>query len=334
MRWTISLWGLWVWAQEWCQYESPARGLVQWRLFHLLPEGRGEVVAQSLMHLLLEDSIVRYVRYVHHLKLTYGRVGPWMIMDGEATTEGSFAFFHALGKAVERFALLLQRAPGLPPLREGLWGEVAARTLWRDTLSIASVLACSRFFHEVWLGGRVRMVLWGRLGHTIRKALPFIGQDTTALAYPWPTSPLTAQALPAQAPMTFYTRWYVRRKSWTTLLALWAYLKQLETYLCEDRQLSCQFIWSPTPEGMELWIYTSLPYATAQALEKYLHHSKKSMFSSVTGRFQAWQRESQNQYLLGHWSCVWGLPTYTEPSPQAIQRASREVKGFFSPVSP
>jgi hypothetical protein len=166
-----------------------------------------------------------------------------MVLDGEATEEGAYAFFHALRGAMDRFPQLLQSYVGLPGREGEDWSQVAARLLWRDTLESPTALRLSQFFYEVWLGGKVQGVYWGRQGGHLRRFLPFVGQDSLAVweSYPWPEAPLSAQALPAQGAMVFYTRWGVPTRSWASLLALWAHLKGLEAYLCEEKQLVCQF---------------------------------------------------------------------------------------------
>ncbi len=335
MRWLfLSGLGVLGWAQGWCFQVPPTRGLTQWRLYHLLPGGRGEAIARAVLHLLLEDSVVRYVRYVYHVQLRYSRQGAWIVLDGEATEEGAYAFFHALRGAMDRFPQLLQAYRG-QVMEAGEWPQVSARRLWGDTLHLPSALQVSQFFYEVWLGGRIKVVYWGRQGSMIRRLFPFFGQDTLAEkgAYPWPEAPLKVQALPAQEPMVFYSRWAVSEPSWASLLALWAYLKKLEAYLCEEKQLSCQFFWSPTPVGMEVWIYTSLPYATAQALENFMARPKKPDSTPMYGRFWAWQREVLAQYLLGQWTCLWCLGKYQEPATRQIQQAMGKIQGLFYPVS-
>jgi len=335
MRWLL-LSGLWAvgWAQGWCFQPPSTTGLAQWRMYHLLPDGRGEAIAQAVFRLLLEDSVVRYVRYVYHVQVRYYRQGGWMVLDGEATEEGAYAFFHALRGAVDRFPQVLQNYQGRE-IEAGEWPQVAARWLWRDTLDRPTALQVSQFYYEVWLGGQVKVVYWGRQGGLIRRLFPFFGQDTLKdkTAYPWPGAPSGVQALPAQEPIVFYSRWSVSEPSWASLLALWAYLKKLETYLCEEKQLSCQFFWSPTPMGMEVWIYTSLPYATAQALESFLAQRQKPGTTPIYGRFIAWQREAAAQYLLGQWLCLWRLGKYQEPPPKQIQQAYGKIRGTFWPVS-
>lgn len=327
--------GALVWAQSWCFQPPTIKGLAQWRLYHLLPGGTGEATARNVLRLLLEDSVVRYVCYVYHVQLRYGRQGAWMVLDGEATEEGAYAFFHALRGAMDRFPQLLQSYVGLPGGEGEDWSQVAARLLWRDTLESPTALRLSQFFYEVWLGGKVHGVYWGRQGGHLRRFLPFVGQDSLMVweSYPWPEAPLSAQPLPAQGAMVFYTRWGVPTRSWASLLALWAHLKGLEAYLCEEKQLVCQFFWSPTPRGMEVWIYTSLPYATAQALSGFLGRSGGEDMWAVTGRFQAWQREGDAQLLLGQWLCLWRLGKYEAPSPRQLRQAQRKIQGVFFPVA-
>jgi len=87
--------GLWLvgWGQGWCLQSPPIRGLAQWRLYHLLPGGRAEATAQAVLSLLLQDSVVRFVRYVYHVQVRHYRQGAWIVLDGEATEEGAYAFF-------------------------------------------------------------------------------------------------------------------------------------------------------------------------------------------------------------------------------------------------
>ncbi len=330
--------GLWAlgWAQGWCFQTSPTRGLSQWRLYHLLPGGRDEATARAILNLLLQDSVVRHVRYVYHVQVRSHRQGAWMILDGEATEEGTYAFFHALRGAVDRFPQLLQGYRG-HIMEAGGWPQEAARRLWADTLASPTALQVSRFFYEIWLGGRIKAVYWGRQGHLVRRLFPFFGQDTVfeREAYPWPEAALDAQVLPAQGSMVFYTRWSVPKASWAALLALWAYLKGLEAYLCEEKQISCQFFWSPTPSGMEVWIYTALPYAMAQAFSSFVYRPNSSHHTSpLQGRFLAWQREAAAQLLLGQWACLWRLGKYQEPSQREVRRDLSKIRGIFFPFPP
>jgi len=327
--------GLWLvgWGQGWCLQSPPIRGLAQWRLYHLLPGGRAEATAQAVLSLLLQDSVVRFVRYVYHVQVRHYRQGAWIVLDGEATEEGAYAFFHALRGAVDRFPQLLRWYAG-QVLESDEWPQAAARRLWNDTLQIPTALQLSQFFYDVWLGGKVYAVYWGRQGGLVRRALPFLGQDSLLVgeSYPWPEAPLNVQALPAQSPMVFYTRWSVPKRSWASLLALWDYLKGLEGYLCEEKQLTCQFSWSPTPKGMEVWIYTTLPYATAQALEGFLARRKELRKGSLQSRLLAWQRESSAQLLLGQWVCLWQLGKYQEPSPKEVRQTLSKIQGLFFPI--
>ncbi len=324
-----------VWGQSWCFQPPTIKGLAGWRLYHLLPGGASEATARGVIQLLLQDSVVRYVGYVYNIQLRYSRQGAWMVLDGEATEEGAYAFFHALSGAIDRFPQLLQGYVGLKGEEGEDWSQTAARLVWRDSLGSPTALQLSQFFCRVWLGGEVQGVYWGRQGGHLRRLLPFVGRDSVSVweAYPWPEAPLTVQALPAQGAMVFYTRWSVPIRSWASLLALWNHLKGLEAYLCEEKQLACQFVWSPTPQGMEVWIYTSLPYATAQALSDFLGRGGGEDTWAVMGRFQAWQREGSAQLLLGQWVCLWRLGRYEAPLPRQLRQAHRRIQGVFFPVA-
>ncbi len=323
MRWLLGVLTYCL-AQNLCLLDGAGRNLVQWRLYHLLPYGQNEQLARVVYTLLIEDSVVRHIRYTYQVELRARRMGAWFVMDGQATTEGAYAFFSALQGACGRFPQLLLQLKDLS-LDEpvDVWLE-AQRRLWRDTMASAlPVLAVSEFFYQVWRGGQLSAVVWGG-GAALSRVLRQLVYAGDPRGYPWPQEPLRASPVPPQGAAVFYTRWQVSEHSWEGLLALWNVLQALETYLCEKKQLTCQFFYSPTPQSMEVWIYTSIPAATQQAIRQFSVDIRRISADQVAERFARWRREPYQERLLGQWRCLWRLPA--APPISSKQRLSKLMR--------
>lgn len=335
MRWFVGFFGyLLSLAQNVCFLEGASRTIVQWRLYHLLPNGQNEQLAWAVYKLLIEDSAVRHVRYTYQVELSARRMGAWFVMDGQAMTEGAYAYFSALFGACERFPQLLMRLSALEVEGSSDVWLAAQRRLWRDTLlTKVSVLAVSEFFYQVWRGGQLSVVVWGgeaALSRILRQLVPL----GTSPPYPWPQEPLQALPLPPQGPAVFYTRWQVPERSWEGLLALWSAAQALEAYLCEKKQLTCQFSYVPTPQGLEIWIYTSLPAPTNQALMSFLAEFHRISLNQVLERFGRWRREPFHEHLLGQWRCLWQLQQRPSRfSDQRLTKLTRRLRVVYFPVN-
>lgn len=301
-------------------------GLVRWLLYHPLENGRGESTARFIAENLLSDSIVRQIAYVHSVQHRLSRLGPWVVIAGEATPEGTFAFLSALEGALQRFPQRVSLGLRLPDLPTESWPH---RVIYEDTAAAdLSPLSVSQSFFRYWREGQLRCVLRGRVASPIQRAArQIVGTAAPVLPYV-PPQPPSLYLPPRQGPGIVYVRWQAPKTDAATLLALWVQAHSLLENLCQEKQLACQATWVPLSQGLELWIETGLPTATLQRVEEFLGQPLR-VSESVPAQFSRWLHGNDTWQTSSWWLCVWGLSpkAFQElPSLRALRKAQRSWK--------
>ncbi|MCS7296927.1 MAG: hypothetical protein RMK19_07050 [Bacteroidia bacterium] len=310
-------------AQQVCLFPRDI-GPVEWCLYHPLERGRGEEIAYSIAHALLEDSLVREIRYIHSIRHEIRRAGPWILIRGVATPEGLYALFTALRGAIERFPSRLSW--GIPLRRDPEELSRFYRWVYEDTFEVErTVLALNRSFYQYWREGRLRIVLSGPSSSLLLRAARQLAEGGEGnFEYVPPAGPSSFYRPPRHGSGVVYVRW--RLKVPPTLLdmmAIWAHIRALLRYLCEERQLACQAVWVPLPIGLELWIQTGLPWAALQASQDFL--SRPFVLPSHTSSlFFTWIYAPENTFLSTWWACVWGISAFPKEIPSFSPRQLRQ----------
>lgn len=305
-----------LWSQGVCVF--PAEGsLVFWKLYHPLQEGKGEALARAVATFLFSDSLLQEVAYIHSIKYTLTRQGPWFCIDGLGTPEGVYAFFSTLLGAMQRFPQRLQQYKGLSrlPKTDSLSPSWAYQWVYEDTAQPAlTALALSQTFFRYWREGQLRCVLRGKVPSLLlRVARQLTGEAAPPWPYLPPPQPSPLQAPPRQGIGVVYVRWKLGAPPTpAAFIALWAHGQTLRKYLCEQKQLTCRAEWVPLPEGAELWIETGLPVATQQAVADFLNKPFK-VGPEAKNAFLVWAYSTEGMLLSAWWACVWGLSKFPAP---------------------
>lgn len=312
--WRLNLFILSLFGQGVCPYPQEM-GYVVWGIYHPLERGRGEQLAHGIARALLADSIVQEVAYIHNIRYEIQRIGTWLVISGSATVEGLYAFFTALRGSMERFPRRLQQ--GITPTATSHPLGLYFRRVYEDTAEAdIRPLTVSRAFYEYWQGGRLRVVLRGRIPSPLLRAAKLLApQETVPFTYIPPEMPSTLTPPPRQGPGIVYVRWSLpRTPTLAAFIAMWAHTRTLQRFLCEERQLACQMTWIPLPQGLELWIETTLPVATEAAVRDFLSRPYRPPSSSIA-TFFTWIHSPDNLFLSAWWSCTWGLPSLPRQLP-------------------
>lgn len=302
-------------------------GLVRWMLYHPLENGRGEATARAIAESLLADSVVRQIAYVHSVQYRLFRLGPWIGVAGESTPEGTFAFFSALEGALQRFPQRASLGLPSPELPTESWPY---RVIYEDTAEAdLTPLAVSRSFFRYWREGQSRCILRGRVASPIQRvARQMVGSAAPMPPYV-PPQPPSLYLPPRQGPGVVYVRWQVSKTDAPTLVALWVQGYSLTETLCREKQLACRVTWVPLPQGLELWIETSLPTATLQRVEEFLGKPLQAP-EGLPAQFSRWLYGNDAWQISSWWLCLWGVsPKAFQdlPSLRTLRKVQRSWKG-------